>query len=125
MKTPKNLFVLEERQIIGALKRALSVNGKISSTMLCVPPSELREKAGGYCDGLQPRFLVIFMILFLMTLRLYHAIFVEIHELFPEILRFEFVTLFMKHPVCCRAAALSNNDLEEVIDHSDHVTLFL
>ena len=34
-----------------------------------------------------------------MTLRLYRAIFVEIHALFPEILRFEFVTLFMKHPV--------------------------
>ena len=34
-----------------------------------------------------------------MTLMLYRAIFVEIHELFPEILRFESVTLFMKHPV--------------------------
>ena len=34
-----------------------------------------------------------------MTLMLYRAIFVEIHELFQEILRFESVTLFMKHPV--------------------------
>ena len=33
-----------------------------------------------------------------MTLRLYRVIFVEIHALFPAILRFELVTLFMKHP---------------------------
>ena len=32
-------------------------------------------------------------------LRLYSEIFVEIQVLFPEILRFEFVTLFVKHPV--------------------------
>ena len=34
-----------------------------------------------------------------MTLGLYRAIFVQIHALFPEILRFEFVTGIMKHPV--------------------------
>ena len=34
-----------------------------------------------------------------MTLRLYRVFFVEIRSLYPEILRFEFVTLFMKHPV--------------------------
>ena len=34
-----------------------------------------------------------------MTLRLYRAIFVEIHALFAEILCFEFVTLFVNHPV--------------------------
>ena len=43
-------------------------------------------------------FLWLFSILFLMTLRLYRPILVEIRALFPEILRFEFVTLFMKHP---------------------------
>ena len=32
-----------------------------------------------------------------MTLRLYRAILVEIYALFPEILRFELVTLFVKH----------------------------
>ena len=34
-----------------------------------------------------------------MIFRLYSEIFVEIHALFLEILRFEFVTLFVKHPV--------------------------
>ena len=34
-----------------------------------------------------------------MTLKLYRAIFVEMHALFPEILRLEFVALFMRHPV--------------------------
>ena len=34
-----------------------------------------------------------------MIFRLYSEIFVEIQALFPEILRFEFVTLFVKHPV--------------------------
>ena len=34
-----------------------------------------------------------------MALRLYRAFFVEIYALFPNILRFEFATLFMKHPV--------------------------
>ena len=34
-----------------------------------------------------------------MTSTLYRATFVEVHALFPEILRFEFATLFMKHPV--------------------------
>ena len=33
-----------------------------------------------------------------MILRLYSDIFVEIQALFPEILRFEFVTLFVKTP---------------------------
>ena len=35
------------------------MNGKISPTLPCMPPLELREKAGCYCDGLQQRFLVI------------------------------------------------------------------
>ena len=34
-----------------------------------------------------------------MIFRLYGENFVEIQALFPEILRFEFVTLFVKHPV--------------------------
>ena len=34
-----------------------------------------------------------------MIFRLYSEIFVEIQALFPEILRFEFVTLFVEHPV--------------------------
>ena len=34
-----------------------------------------------------------------MILRLYSEIFVEIQASFPEILRFEFVTLFVKHSV--------------------------
>ena len=34
-----------------------------------------------------------------MILRIYSEIFVEIQVSFPEILRFEFVTLFVKHPV--------------------------
>ena len=34
-----------------------------------------------------------------MIFRLYSEIFVEIHALFLKILRFEFVTLFVKHPV--------------------------
>ena len=34
-----------------------------------------------------------------MTLMLYRVIFVEIHALFPEILRFKFVTVIMNHPV--------------------------
>ena len=34
-----------------------------------------------------------------MIFRLYSEIFVEIQALFLEILRFEFVTLFVKHPV--------------------------
>ena len=34
-----------------------------------------------------------------MIFRLYSENFVEIKALFPEILRFEFVTLFVKHPV--------------------------
>ena len=34
-----------------------------------------------------------------MIFRLYSEIFVEIHALFLEILHFEFVTLFVKHPV--------------------------
>ena len=34
-----------------------------------------------------------------MIFRLYSENFVEIQALFPEILRFEFVTLFVKHPV--------------------------
>ena len=38
-------------------------------------------------------FLWLFSILFLMTLRLCRASFVEIHALFPEILGFVFVTL--------------------------------
>ena len=33
-----------------------------------------------------------------MILMLYRAIFVEIHAFFPGILRFEFETLFMRHP---------------------------
>ena len=37
-----------------------------------------------------------------MILRLYSEIFVEIQALFPELLRFEFVTLFVKHPVYVR-----------------------
>ena len=39
-----------------------------------------------------------------MTFRLYSEIFVEIQSLFLEILRFEFVTLFVKHPVEVRRA---------------------
>ena len=35
------------------------MNGKISPTLLCVPPSELREKVGCHCDGLRQLFLVI------------------------------------------------------------------
>ena len=34
-----------------------------------------------------------------MIFRLYSEFFVEIQALFLEILRFEFVTLFVKHPV--------------------------
>ena len=34
-----------------------------------------------------------------MIFRLYSENFVEIQALFPEILRFQFVTLFVKHPV--------------------------
>ena len=34
-----------------------------------------------------------------MIFRLYSENFVEIKALFPEILHFEFVTLFVKHPV--------------------------
>ena len=34
-----------------------------------------------------------------MIFRLYSEIFVEIHALFLEILRFQFVTLFVKRPV--------------------------
>ena len=34
-----------------------------------------------------------------MIFWLYSELFVEIHALFLEILRFEFVTLFVKHPV--------------------------
>ena len=48
-----------------------------------------------------------------MTLRSCRAIFVEIHALFPEILRFEFVTLFMKHLVITwetRNSELENKD---------------
>ena len=37
--------------------------------------------------------LCLFRISFLIALRLYRAIFVEVHALFPEILRFELVTL--------------------------------
>ena len=46
-----------------------------------------------------------------MIIRLYSEIFVEIHALFLEILRFEFVTLFVKHPVeagCARAHVLKH-----------------
>ena len=35
------------------------MNGKISPTLLSVPPSELRGKIGRHCDGLRQRFLVI------------------------------------------------------------------
>ena len=35
------------------------MNGKISATLLSVPPSELRENAECHCDSLRQRFLVI------------------------------------------------------------------
>ena len=47
---------------------------------------------GGHFDWL-------FSMLLGMIFRLYSEIFVEIQALFLEILRFEFVTLFVKHPV--------------------------
>ena len=75
------------------------MNDKISPTKLCVPPSELREKVGCHCDGLQQRFLVIIQYLVPHDIKVILAIFVEIQALFPEILRFQFVTLFVKHPV--------------------------
>ena len=37
----------------------LSVNGKISPTLLSVPPSELREKIVCQCDSPRQRFLAI------------------------------------------------------------------
>ena len=47
-----------------------------------------------------------------MIFRLYSENFVEIKALFPEILRFEFVTLFVKHPV--QRAAGAHHPPEEV-----------
>ena len=46
-----------------------------------------------------------------MIFRLYSENFMEIQALFPEILRFQFVTLFVKHPVeagCARAHVLKH-----------------
>ena len=50
------------------------------------------QARGGHFDKL-------FNILLGMIFRLYSEIFMERHALFLEILRFEFVTLFVKHPV--------------------------
>ena len=95
-------------QIIDDLKRALLGEWQnISDTAM---RAAIRTSREGWLPLWRPAaaissvmacdsdFLWLFRILFLMTLRLYRAIFVELRALFPEILRFEFVTLFMRHP---------------------------
>ena len=60
-KHPKIFWCLRKKpaQIFDALKRVLIGEGKISPTLLCVPPSELRGKIGCHCDALRLRFIVL------------------------------------------------------------------
>ena len=110
-------------QIIDDLKRDMIGEWQISPTLLCVPPSKLREKVGCRCDGLRQRFIVIIWDLVSYDLRICRALFVEIHALFPEILRFGFLALFMRHTVHAYIAYISTFPLKSlcIIHHQPWV----
>ena len=59
-----------------------------------------------------------------MIFRLYSEIFVEIHALFLEILRFEFVTLFVKHPVLGNGTPVSRIEYETQRLNTEHFVSF-
>ena len=74
------------------------------------------QARGGHFDWL-------FNMLLGMIFRLYSESFVEIHALFLEILRFEFVTLFVKHPVYLRNGWTDCADIWHV--GSDQLVMWL
>ena len=105
-KTPKDFFALEEKACSNYWRSQTSSApdwwmANIPDTSHCCAchHQNFERRLVATVMAYGSDFLWLFRTLFLMTIRLYRGIFGEIHALFPEILHFQFVTLFMKHPV--------------------------